>query len=171
MNRYISFLVILFSFLITMQLFSQTPVAPWAPLKPDAPKDWGTRNYTVPTQQEIGIPIYPNTYLTTISTASVDSLKPQESEILPFVILVSSDPPEKIIAFYKDTLKSEYGWNYTEEYTTFIKSNPMIKVLTGKYPSVAVRDENGDEFDLVFVDKKFKENLKTRIRITYKPNK
>jgi len=171
MNRYISYLVILFSLLINMQLFSQTQVAPWAPLKPDAPKDWGTRNYTVPSQQEISIPIYPNTYLTTISTASVDSLKPHESEILPFIILVSSDPPEKIIAFYKDKLKPELGWNYTEEYTTFIKSNPMIKVLTGKYPSVAVRHENGDDFDLVYVNEKFKEKLKTRIRITYKPDK
>ena len=171
MIRYISYIIILSAFLFNIQLFPQTPVAPWAPLKPDAPKDWGTRNYTVPTQEEVGILIYPNVYLTTISTASVESVKPQESEILPFIILVSSDPPKKITAFYKDTLKLKDEWDYTEEYTTFIKSDTMIKMLTGKYPSVTVRHENGDDFDLVFVDKNFKEKLETRIRITYKPNK
>jgi hypothetical protein len=81
--------------------------------------------------------------------------------------LVTSDLSSNVINFYKKTLTKDKGWNYSEEYKTFVKGSPGSS-LTGFVPSVAIRDESGENFDLGYVDPNIKSKLKTRIVITYK---
>ena len=147
---------------------AQTPFAPWAKLTADAPANIAARTYPVPTKEEVGIPPYPGAVISSVSAPRVDTLK-YKQEVLPFVILVSTDGPSNVISYYKRILTKDKGWNYSEEYRTFVKGE-LQSALTGFVPTVAVRDESGENFDLVYVDENLKKKLKSRIEITYKPS-
>jgi hypothetical protein len=141
--------------------------APWAKLSSDAPKEIDARKYPVPSKEDVGIPPYPGAVITSVSAPSADTIK-HKDEVLPFVNLVTSDISSSVIDFYKRNLTKDKGWNYIEEYRTFVKGSSG-SVLTGFVPSVAIRDESGEKFDLVYVDSGVRTKLKTRIVITYKP--
>lgn len=147
--------------------FAQGQYAPWIELSKDAPNNLAGRNYPVPTKQEVGIPVYPGAVITSVSAPSEDTVK-YDKQILPFVNLVSTDSPSKVIAFYKSRLTNDKGWNFSEEYSTFIKGETS-SALTGFIPAVRIREENGNNFDLVYANEKLKTSLKTRIEVTYKP--
>lgn len=140
--------------------------APWAKLSSDAPKEISGRKYPVPSKEDVGIPPYPGAVVSSISAPSTDTVK-YKQEVLPFINLVTSDLSSNVINFYKKTLTKDKGWNYSEEYKTFVQGSPG-SALTGFVPSVAIRDESGDNFDLGYVDPSIKSKLKTRIVITYK---
>jgi hypothetical protein len=147
------------------QNFAQQ-VAPWAKLSGDAPKEISARKYPVPSKEDVGIPPYPGAVISSVSAPSTDTMK-YKQEVLPFINLVTSDLSSNVINFYKKTLTKDKGWNYSEEYKTFVKGTPGSS-LTGFIPSVAIRDESGENFDLGYVDPNIKSKLKTRIVITYK---
>ena len=149
--------------------FTQAQYAPWAKLDSNAPKDISSRKYPVPTKDEVGIPAYPGAVISSVSAPSTDTTK-YKQEVLPFVILVSTDNPNNVVAFYKRNLTKNKGWNYNEEFRTFVKGKTGT-ALTGFVPTVSIRDEDGENFDLVYVDQGLKNRLKTRIEITYKPSK
>ena len=142
--------------------------APWAKLSSDAPKDISARKYPVPSKDEVGIPPYPGAVISSVSAPSTDTVK-YKQEVLPFINLVTSDLSSTVVNFYKKTLTKDKGWNYSEEYKTFVKGSSGSS-LTGFVPSVAIRDESGENFDLGYVDPNIKSKLKTRIVITYKPS-
>lgn len=142
--------------------------APWAKLSSDAPKDISARKYPVPSKDEVGIPPYPGAVISSVSTPSTDTVK-YKQEVLPFINLVTNDLSSNVVNFYKKTLTKDKGWNYSEEYKTFVKGSSGSS-LTGFVPSVAIRDESGENFDLGYVDPNIKSKLKTRIVITYKPS-
>lgn len=150
------------------QTTAQTPFAPWAALSSDAPADIPAREYPVPTKEEVGIPAYPGAVISSVSAPSTDTIK-YKQEVLPFVNLVTTDSPENVIGFYKTYLTEDKGWNYSEEIQTFVKG-PISSVSTGFVPTVAIRDESGEHFDLVYVDQNLKNELHTRIEITYSPD-
>jgi hypothetical protein len=141
--------------------------APWAKLSSDAPKEIDARKYPVPSKEEVGIPPYPGAVISSVSAPSTDTVK-YKQEVLPFINLVTNDLSSNVVNFYKKTLTKDKGWNYSEEYKTFVKGNP-VSSLTGFVPSVAIRDESGENFDRGYVDPNIKSKLKTRIVITYKP--
>jgi len=148
---------------------TQAQYAPWAKLSSDAPKEIAGRKYPVPSEDEVGIPAYPGAVISSVSAPKTDTVK-YEQEVMAFVNLVTSDPASSVISFYKKILTNDKGWNYSEEYKTFVKGQ-TINALTGFVPTVKIRDERGDNFDLVYVDPNYKKNLKTRIEVTYKPPK
>ena len=150
-----------------LQSLSQAPFAPWAKLSSNAPKDISSRNYPVPTKEEVGIKPYPGAVITSVSAPSTDTIK-YKQEVLPFVILVSTDSPDNVVSFYKRILTEDKGWTYSEEFRTFVKGQGS-QALTGFVPAVAIRDEDGNNFDLSYVDETFTNRLKSRIQITYKP--
>jgi len=156
-------------FTISMIAFAQVPYAPWAKLASDAPKDISSRKYPVPTKEEVGIIPYPGAVISSVSAPVKDTTK-YNQEVLPFVILVSTDDPSRVVAFYKKYLTSEKGWTYSEEFKTFVKG-PTSKALTGFVPTVSIRDESGDNFDLSYVDQSLRKSLRSRIEITYNPKK
>ena len=159
------FIVFLF---LSISIFAQTPYAPWAKLSSDAPKNLTSRTYPVPTKQEVGIAPFPGAVISSVSSPRVDTIK-YNQELLPFVILVSSASPSEVISFYKGKLTSGNGWTYNAEYKTFVKGDPQ-SALTGFVPAVAIREENGENFDLVHVNANLKKKLKSRIEITYNPS-
>ena len=143
-------------------------LAPWAKLSSDAPKEISARKYPVPSKDDVGIPPYPGAVISSVSAPSTDTMK-YKQEVLPFINLVTSDLSSNVVNFYKKTLTVDKGWNYSEEYKTFVKGSPG-SALTGFVPSVAIRDESGENFDLTYVDPNIKSKLKTRIVITYNPS-
>jgi hypothetical protein len=152
----------------SISIFAQAPYAPWAKLSSDAPKNILSRTYSVPTKEEVGITLFPGAVISSVSAPRVDTIK-YNREVLPFVILVSSASPSEVISFYKGKLTSGNGWTYSAEYKTFVKGD-LQSALTGFVPSVAIRDENGENFDLVYVNVNLKKKLKSRIEITYDPS-
>jgi len=149
--------------------YANAQYAPWAKLSSSAPKDISSRNYPVPTKEEVGISPYPGAVITSVSAPSTDTTKYKQA-VLPFVILVSTDSPDNVVAFYKRILTKDKGWTYSEEFRTFVKGQ-TAKALTGFVPAVAIRDENGENFDLVYVEEGLRNRLKSRIEITYNPIK
>lgn len=149
-------------------IYAQAPFAPWAKLSSDAPKNIISRTYPVPTKEEVGITPFPGAVISSVSAPRVDTVK-YAQEVLPFVILVSTANPTEVISFYKGKLSPANGWTYNAEYKTFVKGD-LQSALTGFVPSVAIRDENGENFDLVHVDSNLKKKLKSRIEITYNPS-
>ncbi len=152
----------------TLAGVAQSNYAPWAKLSSDAPSNIQARTYPVPTKDEVGIPAYPGAVISSVSAPRTDTLE-YKREILPFVTLVSTHNPSKVISFYQRNLKSSMGWNYNADLRTFVKGD-IQTALTGFVPTVAIRDEDGEHFDLVNVDSNLKRNLKTRIEITYDPS-
>ena len=145
---------------------SQAQFATWAKLSKDAPKEVSGRNYPIPSKEEVDIPVYPGAVISSLSAPSTDTIK-YKQEVLPFVNLVTSDLLSNVVNFYKRNLTKDKGWNYSEEFRTFVKGSPG-SALTGFIPSVAIRDEDGESFDLIYVDPGVRTKLKTRIVITYK---
>jgi hypothetical protein len=167
MNLFIKFIVIVLFF--SINVLAQIPYAPWAKLASDAPNHIVGRTYPVPTLEEVGIPPFPGAVISSVSAPRLDTLKYQQ-EVLPFVILVSTASPSEVISFYKGKLTSGKGWSYSEEFKTFVKGD-LQSALTGFVPAVAIRDENGENFDLVYVDDKLKKKLRSRIEIKYNSSK
>lgn len=151
-----------------ISIYAQSPYAPWAKLSSDAPKNIISRTYPVPTQEEVGIPPFPGAIISSVSAPRVDTLK-YKQEVLPFVILVSTASPSEVISFYKRKLTPDSGWNYSEEFKTFVKGD-IQSALTGFVPAVSIRDESGENFDLVYVDANLKKRLQSRIEIKYNPS-
>ncbi len=147
--------------------YTYAQYAPWAKLSSSAPKDISSRNYPVPTKEEVGISPYPGAVISSVSAPSTDTTK-YKQEVLPFVILVSTDGPDNVVSFYKRILTKDKGWNYSEEFRSFVKGQAS-QAITGFVPTVAIRDEDGNNFDLVYVDENLKSRLRSRIEITYKP--
>ena len=85
-------------FIVSLTAFAQAPFASWAKLSSDAPKDINSRKYPVPTKDEVGITPYPGAFISSVSAPSEDTVK-YEKEVLPFVILVSTDAPSSVISF------------------------------------------------------------------------
>ena len=167
MNGFISsFVIVIFISGFLFPTYAQSPFATWAKLSKDAPKEVSGRNYPIPSKEEVDIPVYPGAVISSLSAPSTDTIK-YKQEVLPFVNLVTSDLLSNVVNFYKRNLTKDKGWNYSEEFRTFVKGSPG-SVLTGFIPSVAIRDEEGESFDLIYVDPGFRTKLKTRIVITYK---
>jgi len=167
MNGFISFFVIvIFISGFLFPTYAQSPFATWAKLSKDAPKEVSGRNYPIPSKEEVDIPVYPGAVISSLSAPSTDTIK-YKQEVLPFVNLVTSDLLSNVVNFYKRNLTKDKGWNYSEEFRTFVKGSPG-SALTGFVPSVAIRDEDGESFDLIYVDLGVRTKLKTRIVITYK---
>jgi len=165
-NYFLKISILVFLMLFTSSVYAQTPSAPWIKLSKSAPKNITSRSYTVPTKGEVGIPIYPGAYLTSLTAPRADTLKFEKS-ILPFINLVTKDQPSKVISFYKSKLTKADGWNYSEEYKTFVQGD-VASATSGFVPAVGIRDETGNSFDLVHADERLKAKLKTRIQIFYK---
>jgi len=152
-----------------ISIYAQSPYAPWAKLSSDAPKNIISRTYPVPTQEEVGITPFPGAFISSVSAPRVDTVE-YKQEVLPFVILVSTASPSEVISFYKRKLTPGSGWNYNEEFKTFVKGD-IQSALTGFVPAVSIRDENGENFDLVYVDVNLRKRLQSRIEIKYNPSK
>jgi len=142
---------------------------PWIPLMENAPDTIAGRNGAAPTYGEIGIPIYPGSFLTSVYIEVFENDTDGDSP-LPGIYLVTSDDKEKVIQFYKDTLNKSNGWIYNDEYFIFTlgtTDNPFSRTI----PGIAIREESGESFDLIGAEEDIKKSLKTRVKIIYIPVK
>lgn len=150
--------------LFSQLLFSQSDNIPWVPLLKDAPE----RTADVITSTQIGIPVYPGSYLTSYYPAASSNQNGKTVTSMATAFLVTNDEIEKVEQFYTKNLKTSDGWNYFEEYKVFVKGN-LNDALSRTVPGVAIREETGESFDLADADPDIKAALKTRIKILYKP--
>lgn len=156
-----------FFFTISSTVYAE-PVAPLSKYSKDGLKLIKQQNKSledlkkeIPSQEKVGIPVYPNaTYASSMDGG--DSLPPS-------INLISSDPAEKVMKWYRENLE---GWSYSEKLNLFYESReeePQIaELFEGKYQTVAVMEENGKGLDLMFLDIP---DVKTRIQFIYKPKK
>lgn len=161
-------LIIMLTFLFSPLLISQTGTIPWIPVSKDAPDNIPNRNASAPTFSEIGIPVYPGAYLTSVYPVSKSSNSDSIDLPLPTIVLVTSDDQETVKRFYKERLKESDGWKSFENYSTFVKGD-LSEALSRTVPGVGVREETGESYDLYGADPKIVSSLKTRIKILYKP--
>ncbi|HLG33152.1 MAG TPA: hypothetical protein VI362_08920 [Ignavibacteriaceae bacterium] len=156
--------------LASSSTFAQTGTIQWLQLADDAPDKIPGRNGSAPTFEEVGIPVYPGSYLTSVYPVSASSEPDSNETPLPTIILVTSDEQEKVKKFYQERLKESDGWYSSEEYSVFVKGE-LSDALSRTVPGVAIREETGESYDLSGADPKIKASLKTRIKILYELKK
>lgn len=113
MNKMVIMLAIIVVMVWTIPVFAE-PVAPLLPYNEMGKQMLEAQGKTredavkeVPTKAEVGLPIYPGSY---VGTAG------KSNGVLSSVQLVSKDSPEKVIQWYKEKLGKE--WKYMPEFAT-----------------------------------------------------
>lgn len=122
----------------------------------------------VPTKGTVAIPAYPDAYIIQVQGASTMTVNNKVIKTLPNIILVTVDQPGKIVNFYKEKLK---GWNYSNDFMcrAFWKDDDTFDALdlrkTSATPNLIIYNVS-EEMPEVLMPR-----ARTRIKITYKPQK
>jgi len=97
-------------------------------------------------------------------------LKPQ-GDTMPMetINLVTSDPPEKVLAFYKEELLAMPGWKWSETFKFFYRGGKETDAFAMKIPGLTVQEESGESFDLQAMTKSVVKSAETRIQVIFKP--
>lgn len=144
-------------------------VAPLAQFKKDADKNFKMVGTTrekwianLPSKSDINIPIYPGTKLVVYQKGYQDS----KEKLLPEIVLVSSDPLEKIENWYAAKLK---GWNFIKAHDVFEQPGKTVDVMSDEFnaaPHVEIEKVlMKNQFDGMFL--KQPADAKTGIIIRY----
>ena len=168
--KFVRFIAVFFSLLLfgMGSDASAEPVAPLSKYSKEGMKLIAQQNKTlkdlekeIPSQAQVGIPVYPGaTFASTVGS--------EDGDLPPTVNLIANDPPGKVKEWYRQNLS---GWNYSEKLDLFYdgQTEPTFKDLfAGKYQTVGVMEEDGKGLDLMFLDIP---EVKSRIQIVYKPKK
>lgn len=112
---------------------SSGAAAPLADFKPGAEKMFKQFGYTkkkwiagLPSKADLGVPVYPGALI----VAYQSGYKDDKEKLLPELVLVSSDPPQKIESWYASRLK---GWKHIKNYHAFIPHGKNVDVMSDEY--------------------------------------
>lgn len=136
--------------------------ARWAKLKAGAPP---IMRDAIPTASEVGIPVYPEAVV-----LSVSSMPDGSGGKIPFMNLASEETPEKVEVWYKERLSEILGWKYHDTYEFFYQGEDAMIAMSMQSPYVNVMELSQDAIDMIYVDESVKKDLKTRIQIVYRPS-
>jgi hypothetical protein len=136
------------------------PYAPWAEFAEEPPAYYKAR---VLDKSEVPVPPYPNAYLTSVGVLKVDS---NNNETL-VVNLLSADDEEQVIAFYQDRLVNKGEWNYNKTLAVFFQGKTMEEVAIQKKCKVKITRSSEESPDMIYLEKNFLKQMKTRIRIVF----
>ncbi len=152
---------------LAWNLASAEPYAPTAlPTGGGLAKDIAeTAKDHIPDKDAVEAPPYPGAKIVSAGGGSWAEYGGQRREILPHVSLVSTDPPEKVAAFYKTQLKD---WHHAKEYGMFDVfwkgRKDQQNMGAPSVPTVVVSDTDGSS-----PDEQHLTGLKTRIDVYYQP--
>ncbi len=116
----------------------------------------------VPPADEVGVPCYPGAVVVSI-------LEAQGGMPMETINLVSSDPPAKVVAFYKAKLLAMPGWKWSSKFKFFYKGDNEMDAFQMKIPGLTVQEESGESFDLKLMAPSVVKSAKTRIQVIFKP--
>lgn len=158
--------------LFSIVTYAQNAYAPWTDLKPDLP-DGVAINYenmklNTPDKNMVELPAYPGAKIIATSDAS-ESVDESQKPRLATVTLVSSDPAEKIIGFYKDLITEYKGWHWDAKMKIFYK-NDLNEALNRHDSYIQVTSIQSEEPDLKYVTSDVLENAASKIVVCYDPN-
>jgi len=157
----VTFLCLLVFLMFAPQLQAEEPFAPWAKM---APGGEAASQQKTPTKSEVGIPAYPNAFI--ISVASIGDKSGKTTHV---VHLVSADTPDAIKTFYKGKLAEMTGWKFDEVFENFYTGDDYTTAISQSQPYMEIMEVSLSAEDLKSVDPTFKQTLKSRIQISYKP--
>lgn len=134
------------------------PAAPWAPLAKDAPHMIVTQHRkSPPSADELDAPAYPG--------AEVITLVTRESG-LPYLDLISSDSPQKVIEWYKQNLNKDWKWDKTLK--VFYQGNDAMAAIGRKAPMINVISTSRPALSLMGLTDQVKSHAQSRIRIVFR---
>ena len=112
---------------------------------------------SIPDEATVGIPAYPKAYLLSYATSD---------DLLPGLVLVSSDPIDVVHSFYKEKLSE---WVYDERMQLYWPGPGDYKLSQhmGKVSSVTLSEWDPESF----WSKNLPKNVKTSINIIFEPKK
>lgn len=112
----------------------------------------------VPSIEEVGVPPYPGAVIISI-------IIDESGQMMPGLNLVSTDPPEKVRAWYKENLQ---GWRWSEMLELFYQGEGELKNLAQVMttPTINALPLSSEAIDMRFSDVP---GAQTRIQITYQP--
>ena len=114
----------------------------------------------IPSRERVGLPVYPGVFF----ASSVKGSDSGSVKMLPAVNLVATDPPEKIVAWYREHLD---GWSYDERFELFFEGEGKVDIesLMSK-PTITVMAEDDPGLDLMLYDTT---GIRSRIILRYEP--
>lgn len=112
----------------------------------------------VPSMEEVGVPPYPGAVIISI-------IIDESGQMMPGLNLASTDPPEKVRAWYKEKLQ---GWRWSEMLELFYQGEGELKNLAQVMttPTINVLPMSSEAIDMRFSDVP---GAQARIQITYQP--
>jgi len=126
------------------------------------------KKWELPTQAEVGFPAYPGSIVVSFKAKSQMDMNGKMYNTLPTLILATKDPQSKVLAFYKEKLKS---WSYKNSFGMFDvfwkgkeKFNNLDMRQSTQIPNVILMKANVPYTE-------FMPNAKTTISIVYKSAK
>jgi hypothetical protein len=165
-----SLLILLMIALAVGQTVSAEPVAPLLKMTGEGLKMIKSQGKTledvaeaIPTKASVSLPVYPGAYF----ASSVENVHQEGSaRKLSAVSIVSTAPPEKIKAWYRENL---IGWTYDDMFDLFHEGRGKVDMgnLMGMQ-TITVTAEDDPGFDLMFYKA---QGIKSRIVIRYEPKR
>lgn len=80
----------------------------------------------LPSKAELGVPVYPGAVI----VSSQQGYSDNGENLLPELVLVTSDPLKKVEAWYANKLK---GWNHISNYDAFLPPHKNVDVMSDKF--------------------------------------
>ena len=141
------------------------PFAPWLKWASNAPAQ--VKNQHTPTKEEVGVPAYPKPYISLTIKMTWDK------NIVRGLNLVTNDPMDKVLAFYKEKLLKMPDWKWDDTFKTFYQGKSVMETMKKGYGTLALQEitDFKTELDLIYADKAAVSKLKTRTQVSYKAGK
>jgi hypothetical protein len=159
MNRIILVKVLLILVLYAAVALTQDDFAPLGPFT-EIPST--LKNARIPSKEEVGILSYPDAFLVTVMEMNLGG--EGDTLIQVGMNLISIDPMEKIIEFYKNELPDMPGWHWEENFNYFYKGESAFDFNAAR---ISFIEASPDDFDLLAIKSDVRSQVKTRIQIGY----
>jgi len=125
----------------------------------------GIDDNDVPMKDAVEIPPYPGAVIASLYSPAKD----EQQGLLPYINLISADPIDKVMEFYKQELLQMDGWKWSEMMEFFYKGDDAMKAMSNQVPFVNIMEADPEAFDVIYITGDLKTNMKTRIQVVYKP--
>ena len=120
-----------------------------------------------PEKSMVELPAYPGAKIIATSQET-ESVSESRSPRLATITLVSNDPAEKVIGFYKDLITDYRGWHWNNKIKIFYKDN-LQAALNRHDPYIQVTSIQSKEPDLKYVTSEVLANAASKIVVCYNP--
>ena len=172
MYRFVQcFALILLFFCLPGNAYSEEPVAPLAEVREDLAQVYeispemvehmiDEMKSRIPSKETVGVPVPPD--LRYVGGGHMQQME--------YANLAAEESLQEMLGFYHNALEDMPGWQWSENFGIFYKSDePMTvaKLMSFTVPVIEIKELDPNDAQLMSVDPAVKQKLSTLVQITY----